>query len=447
MKVCNLLGAYAFDRGMLISMIPWESSMIGKYPGAYVLPPCHGLENKRPVTGLNFTSLYPSIIMAYNLSPEKIITDPCQLSALSWEKYDTHHIDFALNGQKIEGWVIRHDDIEKNMGLYPRVLIDLFQKRAKVKAQFNALAKMKEQIELLQSRASLHNISLEDALFRLLDEKEKEVQNIETHLSGALNHLYENNSADELSFRKKKLLELVYGWKYLLQRHVVSGYMCANFKQSALKIYMNTFYGEAGNSISPFFFLHLARGVTSAGQDNLKDVASYVGKLGFGIKYGDTDSLYLTCPHEIFKECDAMFGSNALSKLEYWNEMVRITMQAMDDLRNKVNIYLIEKSKSTFLKMAYEEVLFPVVFTGKKKYFGMPHEHFPNFHSNKLFIKGIDIVKQGRSKLFKDIGDDIMRKALSIKNETSLLDIVQNVLANAINSTDWNFDDFIQTDA
>ncbi|PKC51188.1 hypothetical protein RhiirA1_306159, partial [Rhizophagus irregularis] len=64
-------------------------------------------------------------------------------------------------------------------------------------------------------------------------------------------------------------------------------------KQYALKVYMNTFYGTAGDSKSSFFLRALAGGVTSAGQRNIKLVADFVKRKGFGIKYGDTDSLYL----------------------------------------------------------------------------------------------------------------------------------------------------------
>nr|pir DNA-directed DNA polymerase (EC 2.7.7.7) - African swine fever virus [African swine fever virus] len=106
-----------------------------RYPGAFVIDPVKGLEQDKPTTGLDFASLYPSLIMAYNFSP------------------------------------------------YPKVLIDLLNKRTALK---------------------------QDA------------------------------------------------------------------KQKALKIFMNTFYGEAGNNLSPFFLLPLAGGVTSS-----------------GIKYGDTDSLYI----------------------------------------------------------------------------------------------------------------------------------------------------------
>ena len=72
MKVRNLLGAYAAKRNMLFSTISCKNKENGKYPGAYVFLLKKGIKNKRPVTGLDFASLYPSLIMAYNLSPEKL---------------------------------------------------------------------------------------------------------------------------------------------------------------------------------------------------------------------------------------------------------------------------------------------------------------------------------------------------------------------------------------
>ncbi len=51
-----------------------ESKTI-KYFGAYVVPPVHGLHNDRPVTGIDFSSLYPSLMMAFNLSPDMIVRE------------------------------------------------------------------------------------------------------------------------------------------------------------------------------------------------------------------------------------------------------------------------------------------------------------------------------------------------------------------------------------
>src|SRR3954471_582860 len=97
MKVRNLLGAYAVKRDMVISTRVPENIEKGKYSGAYVFPPKKGIENRRPVTGLDFASLYPSIIMAYNLSPEKFIFDPKDADIAQNNGNDLHKIEFKFN--------------------------------------------------------------------------------------------------------------------------------------------------------------------------------------------------------------------------------------------------------------------------------------------------------------------------------------------------------------
>ncbi|CAI2195908.1 11880_t:CDS:1, partial [Funneliformis geosporum] len=161
---------------------------------------------------------------------------------------------------------------------------------------------------------------------------------------------------------------------------------CLDTKQLALKVYMNMFYSEAGNSESPFFLRALASGVTSASQRNIKLIANLVRSKRFSIKYGDTDSLYLICPEECFQECDKVYDSgNRISKEEYWFRMVNISMEEIERLCDEVNVSLRNDNGTSYLKMTYEEVLFPVVFTGKKKYYGISHRRQPNF-DNKLFI-------------------------------------------------------------
>ena len=128
--------------------------------------------------------------------------------------------------------------------------------------------------------------------------------------------------------------------------------------------------------------------------------------------------------------------------------MVEITMGVMKKLRDEVNTFLKLRTGSSHLKMAYEEVLFPVCFTGKKKNFRILHEKKVNFEPENLFIKEIDIVKQGKSQLFRTIGDQIMWGAMDINNTCSLHKIIEDVLKEAItNSGQWNFDQFIATDA
>src|ERR1051326_6959108 len=96
MRVRNLLGAYAAKCNMLFSTISCKDKENGKYPGAYVFPPKKGIENKRPVTGLDFASLYPSLIMAYNLSPEKIILSEGEADNVQRNGKDYTRLSFHL---------------------------------------------------------------------------------------------------------------------------------------------------------------------------------------------------------------------------------------------------------------------------------------------------------------------------------------------------------------
>ncbi|PKK58841.1 DNA/RNA polymerase [Rhizophagus irregularis] len=342
MKVRNLLGAYATKRNMLVSTICHKDKEKGKYPGAYVFPPIKGIENKRPVTGLDFVSLYFSLIMAYNLSPEKLILRREEAVNVHEKGNELYEIKFPFNGRILNAWSVRHDNCSEKKGLYPT----------------------KKRLEKLIST---------------IEGKGKIVPNAS------------KSKYDSLCF----------------------DYNCLNSKQFALKVYMNTFYGEAGNSNSPFFLRELAGGITSAGQYNIDLVAKFVTAKGFGIKYGDTDSLYLTYPDKYYKKCDRDYNENKLSKEVYWSEMVKITMKVMDEFRNKVNAYLRIKNGTTYLKMAYEEVLFPVCFTGKKKYFGIGHEE----------IK-------------------IMWKAMDLNNTRSIHKIVEDTFREA-SLKQWEFDQFI----
>ena len=80
----------------------------------------------------------------------------------------------------------------------------------------------------------------------------------------------------------------------------------------------------------------------------------------------DTDSLYLMCPDRYYEECDEMYRREEIAKEEYWTKMVSIMMNVMNDLREDVNEHLSQENGTWYLKIVYEEVLFPVFFAGRK---------------------------------------------------------------------------------
>jgi DNA polymerase elongation subunit (family B) len=199
-------------------------------------------EIEYPVSGLDYSSLYPSLIMTYNLSPEYLVTDENYMLELKNKDYDIHNIEFEYNykdylsndkSKIIKAWTIRHDESNKQnsmFGLYPSILRDLFKQRSEMKKELAVYKDKKEHIEK-----------------------------------------YETDYEDTVEYK-----ECIFKLNY------------CDTKQKALKVFMNTFYGEMGNKNSPLFQLPLAGGVTSSGQRNLLLIKDYVEPLGHKVYYGDS---------------------------------------------------------------------------------------------------------------------------------------------------------------
>ena len=427
----------------------------------------------RPCTGLDFSSLYPSLIMAYNLSPETFVASKEMAEQLRAKGKVLHPVNFEFCGRPVTGWFIRYDS-EASMGLFPYILNDLFEKRAAMKKRLGHLALVKEHME---SVFALHSASASATFAATFAEELAALEAQASALEAAAADEEDETLADQVRGERALVLKRA-AYMHELAREAAGSEaadieaafsahyekVCfdhddADSKQKALKVYMNTFYGEAGNKASPLFLLQLAGSVTSAGQYNLKMVGEYVMGLRYGLLYGDTDSVYLACPEAIFADFDEAYirgerrnpKSRALEpygREAFWTDLVRATMKDLTVLRDKVNAMLKADNGTRFLRMAYEEVLWPFALFGKKKYFGIPHVRLPNFRPKKLFIRGIDIVKQGQTELAKTIGFRILWAAVALDNSRSLLAITEEVIREAVeNHEQWAFEDFVQTAA
>ncbi|CAI2190674.1 4296_t:CDS:2, partial [Funneliformis geosporum] len=191
------------------------SAKTGKYPGAYVFPLVKDLKNRRPVISLDFASLYPSLIMTYNLSPDKIILSRERAESLKESGKRLHEINFKYNSRDVLAWSIEHENQAEMKGLYPKVLKEFLIKRNSLKRCLAPLNDRKEELEKEISLAEIRGENITDAL----KSKYSSVSFIDTYL---------------------------------------------DTKSLALKVYMNTFYSEAENSGFPFFLRALASGDTDS---------------------------------------------------------------------------------------------------------------------------------------------------------------------------------------
>lgn len=441
----------------------------------------------RPCTGLDFSSLYPSLIMAYNISPEKAIPEGTDIMKLFQEllkKYPgkelrdlIHQVEFRygfddqLEEEKelIKGKFVRHvpkDGKFEGMGLYPFILHDLFNQRAKVKVEWERYGVPKEFMESLGvNNTASSSYSKNEILKKLHDEKEKREKVLQQFIGAHEEKFYAEKVEKvehAIAFFEKEWIEKSQdpenGVSYdELYKVVCFYYSYYQTKQLAIKVFMNTFYGETGNSLSPFFIVEVAGAITTSGKDNIHMVKNFVEENGYKVKYGDTDSLYICCPDRYFTEVDKLYESGEISKLQYWTKMIEITMETIDNFKVEVNNKLASDNKTKFLKMAYEEVLFPYAMVGKKKYIGIKHEGIVNLsaclpevtvekfmESRTLFIRGLEIKKRGASMFLKINVYGALRDMFNVANTQSMIDIFESKLASCA-KTEFNPSVFVRT--
>ena len=158
----------------------------------------------------------------------------------------------------------------------------------------------------------------------------------------------------------------------------------------------------------------------------------------------NTDSLYVACSPTHFVDHDREYFTGRLDKVEYGTKIVEKTFKHIENVKNLVNDYLCKDNGSKFLKMAYEEVLYPVAFLSKKKYYGVPHEENVDFYPRKLFIRGLEVVKRGSSGVLKNVIDEVLREVMDVRNTRDIMDTIKDAIARVFN-TKWDVEAFAKT--
>ena len=140
----------------------------------------------------------------------------------------------------------------------------------------------------------------------------------------------------------------------------------------------------------------------------------------------NTDSLYVSPPDYIFDKIDKLYYSNKINKNKYWNDMINLSIQNILKEQIEVNNYLEKISRYKFLRMEYEETLYPALFIAKKKYFGREHKKVAQLDKIDFFKRGLDSEKRGSSLFVKKMMRYIIFELLDINNKLNLHDIAFN---------------------
>lgn len=419
-KVCNVLCSYASRRNIACNGLAKRRTTDEKFEGAWVVNPVKGLHEDIPVGALDVASLYPSIMMGCNISSDMIILDNKTLEELRKDPdEDIYECDYNFANKKHVGYFRRHKGKKDREGLYVIAQCDMKAKRKVHKKVLNLLEDALEEYEVVEKQG------FETVIAKTADSENKECQKI----AKAKSQEELDAIIDDMEFRKNAV----------------------DSKQKAIKVFMNTFYGEAGNPLSPWYLLPIAACITITGQRVLKRVYAFVEKKGFKVVYGDTDSLYLKAPESAFIEAEEAYKSHGDYR-RLCEEKVMISIRETRKLQDEVNVDIEEFIDTDRIRMVFEEVLFPTLLAGKKKYAGIAHKNEPNFDTKKMFIRGIDVVKQGQTPIANTLAMRCLWKFMELRppeaRTKNIIQMVTDILSEGVtNMEQWNFSDFVQSAA
>jgi len=237
----KIYSAVAYNASKRNQIIMAQESVDGdmSYEGAVVLPPKIGMYLEDPIPVLDFNSLYPSNMIAFNISPDSLV----------------YVKTFNMDGRKIN-----HEG-----------------------ADGSALEKIRESYKIDEISFDLKN----DA-----DEV------IGRKTCGYAQPTDDPNSIgllpmtlDILLKKRKETRKLMEKTDDDAQKSVLNGL------QLAYKVVANSVYGQTGSRTSPIRKVEVAACTTAAGRERLMFAKSVVEtEFGAEVIYGDTDSIFVKFP-------------------------------------------------------------------------------------------------------------------------------------------------------
>ncbi|CCV01678.1 d DNA polymerase (B family) [Invertebrate iridescent virus 22] len=282
-KVYSNLYKFCLENKIIPEKDGYTVSENERYVGAYVFVPKPGLYTN--VVPFDFSALYPSLIIAYNIDYSSCAFDPnipdelCHV--MEWED----HIS------------CKHDPkvIEKNR--LTKLIDELTSKKKSDKALISKLRKQRSEI----TKSLNKNVMCEKRKYRFL-----KVTNQNPEFKGVLPTIVQSlldarkETRKEISNLKNKLKEINNEQQ---KREIETTIDILNQRQLAYKISANSMYGITGVKAGMLPFMPVAMSITYKGREGVKQVSDILQKqYGGELVYGDTDCVLGSTP--ILINCD-----------------------------------------------------------------------------------------------------------------------------------------------
>ena len=389
-KIFSLIAKECMDKGYLIPVIKFTINDLEEdgYEGAVVLDPKQGMYLDDPIVVFDYGSLYPSSMIARNLSHDcyvidekyKVLDDPSiTYKTVSYDIYEGVGDKKKKVGIK-ECTFAQYTDGRK--GIIADILCMLLTQRK------NTRKKMEYQTITTRDGHTHTGIIHEDkATF--------EICNIDTNT----NHSILKNDVVNISNTYNKFEQDVF-----------------DALQLAYKITANSLYGQIGAKTSPIYLKDIAACTTATGREMIMMAKDYVtDNYGADVIYGDTDSIFCKFPLKD-SNGNSVYGKEALPYAIKIGQDVEKNIASIMPYPQKLN---------------YEKSLYPFILFSKKRYVGNLYE--TDVKKFKQKSMGIVLKRRDNAPIVKTIYGGIIDILLNKQDLKQSIEFLRDELHNLVN--------------
>jgi len=378
-KVFSQLVYECRKQGYLIPILPKIKDNDG-YVGATVLNAMAG-GYYEPITGLDFASLYPTIMIANNL---------CYTTRIK----GTFGDEFKTDEEKTS-----NEDRESGF-IHAISLKD--QTKVKLKK-----VKWNLPIEQKISETDENGNTTTSVIKTFKNETHYFVQSVNGEDNRGILPLILRNLLSE----RKRVKKLMAKENDPFKKAILNG------KQLALKVSCNSVYGFCGAAVGMMPCLEIASSVTTLGRGMIEKTKNLVESryTGAVCVYGDTDSVMVKFKTDLT-------GKDAILKSFIMGEEAGewVTEELNKDVHYK-----------GIIDLEFEKVYCPYLLASKKRYAGLMHEKREQVTGEKkptIDIKGLQVVRRDNCHIVKDVCNGIIHELLIQKDINAAKQIVQKVV-------------------
>ena len=366
--------------------------------GAHVKDPIIGMHEW--VMSFDLNSLYPHIIMQYNMSPETII--PTKIEDVSVKDL-IEDKDYKMPNDTCMAATGQCFSTTKP-GIIPKLISDLYKERSSIKKEMLTISsenqilkeKVERDLELLEKANNLGDTRGNTSNVKQLTEEEKK--------------RHEEEFA-KLQPILKKIAKL-------------------DTKQLALKILMNTLYGALSNEYFRYFDPRIAEGITITGQYTIRSAEKAVNdwmnkrlqtsKVDYVIAI-DTDSLYVNFGPMVKKFMSDKSKQQILDVLDkdVAPRMEKLFEETYKKLQAKMNC------KTQMMQMKREVIADKGIWTGKKHYMlSVLDSEGVRYDEPDIKMMGIEAVRSSTPNIFRKLIKKTIQTIMT-KDEQAVQDLIR----------------------